>query len=218
MQRVVGVVANAKHNGITGETKATFYRPQQQWPVSTNGAARNMTLVMKVDGDPTALAATLRRTIGAIDPRLPISNVKTMDEVLSTALAQPRFTMALLVTFSGLALALALIGMYGVVSWVVAQRRHEMGIRMALGAQPRWLVWMTLRSAIVQTAVGIGLGVALAAGVTRAMSGLLFETSTHDPTTYLAVALLALVATLTASWIPARRAAHTDPLSAMRTD
>ena len=216
-QRIVGVVRNARHNGITGETKPTFYRPHQQWQVSTGFAARSMTLVVRTAGRPEGLAGGVRTAIASVDARLPISNVQTMDDVLSTALAQPRFTMLLLVVFSALAFTLALIGIYGVVSYVVAQRRQEMGIRMALGAQPRGLVWATLRSALIQTSAGVALGMVIAALVTRAMAGLLFETSTHDTATFAAVALLAFTATMLASWIPARRAADADPLAAMRS-
>lgn len=218
MQRIVGVVENSPHNGITGDIKPTFYRPQQQWSVSTTFAARNMTLVIRTAGDPAALAPDVRSAIARVDARLPISNVKTMENVLATAVAQPRFTMLLLVAFSTLAFALALIGIYGVVSYVVAQRRQELGIRIALGAQPRGLVWSTLRHAVLRTATGVALGIAGAAALTRLMEGLLFDTSSTDPATYIGVATLVLAATIVASWIPARRAALADPLEAMRLE
>src|SRR5690606_24539288 len=147
----------------------------------------------------------VRSAIARVDPRLPISNVKTMDDVLATAVAQPRFTMLLLVAFSALAFALALIGSYGVVSAVGAPRRQERGSRIALGAQPRALVWRTLGNAVFQTAAGVLLGIVAAAALTRLMAGLLFETSTTDPVTYIGVATLVLGATVIASWIPARR-------------
>lgn len=217
-QRVVGVVKNVKHNGLTGEVKATFYRPQQQWPVSTGTAARGMTLVVRANGDPRALLAPVRRAIASVDPRLPVSNVKTMQEVVSGALAQPRFTMILLVVFGGLALALALVGIYGVVSYVVAQRKQEMGIRMALGAEPRAVVWLALRNGLIQTVCGISIGVLAATVLTRALSGLMFDTTTHDLGTYLSVTALALAATVGASWIPARRAALADPLTSLRSE
>jgi predicted permease len=217
-QRVVGVVRNVKHNGLAGEVKATFYRPQQQWPVSTGFAARNMTLVVRAAGDPQALLAPIRRVIGNIDARLPLSNVKTMENVMAGALAQPRFTMALLLVFGGLALALALVGIYGIVSYVVAQRRQEMGIRLALGAAPRTVVWLALRNGLLQTSIGIGVGVIAASLLTRALTGLMFETSAHDPFTYASVTGLAVLATATASWIPARRAAQADPLASLRAE
>ena len=217
-QRIVGIVRNARHNGITGDIKPTFYRPHAQWAVSTGWAARNMTLVLRSEGDPAELTSTVRAAIARVDPRLPISNVKTMDDVLSTALAQPRFTMQLLFVFSGLALALAVIGIYGVVSYVVTQRRHELGIRVALGAQPGGLVWDTLRGALVQTAIGVGSGILAAIVLTRALQSMLYDTSTTDPATYLGVGALVLGAALVASFIPARRAARADPLTAMRSD
>ncbi|MGH7465174.1 MAG: FtsX-like permease family protein, partial [Longimicrobiales bacterium] len=217
-QRIVGVVRNARHNGITGDIKPTFYRPHQQWAVSTGFAARNMTLVVRSEGDPAALVPAVRTAIARVDARLPISNVKTMEDVMATALAQPRFTMLLLLVFSGLALALAIIGIYGVVSYVVTQRRQELGIRVALGAQPLGLVWQTLRGALVQAAAGVSAGVLSAMLLTRALQGLLYETSTTDPATYAAVCALVLAATLGASWIPARRAARADPMTAIRLE
>jgi ABC-type antimicrobial peptide transport system permease subunit len=147
-----------------------------------------------------------------------VSNVKTMQEVLSGALAQPRFTMILLVVFGGLALALALVGIYGVVAYVVAQRKLEMGIRMALGAEPRAVVWLGLRNGLIQTVCGISIGVLAATVLTRALSGLMFDTTTHDLGTYLSVTALALAATVGASWIPARRAALADPLTSLRSE
>jgi putative ABC transport system permease protein len=217
-QRIVGVVRNARHNGITGDIKPTFYRPHQQWVVSTGFAQRNMTLVIRAESDPAALAPAVRTAISRVDARLPISNVKTMGEVMSTALAQPRFTMLLLLMFSGLALALAIIGIYGVVSYVVTQRRQELGIRIALGAQPRGLVLSTLRGAAAQAALGVAGGILAALALTRAMRGLLYDTSATDPATFLGVAGLVLAAALVASFIPARRAARADPLTAMRSD
>lgn len=217
-QRIVGVVRNARHNGITGDIKPTFYRPHSQWVVSTGFAQRNMTLAIRSAGDPARLASAVRGAITRVDPRLPISNVKTMDDVMATALAQPRFTMLLLLMFSGLALALAVIGIYGVVSYVVTQRRQELGIRIALGAQPRGLVLSTLGGAAAQAAAGVAGGVITAIAVTRAMQGLLYDTPATDPATLFAVAALVLGAALVASFIPARRAARADPLAAMRSE
>ena len=123
---MVGVVKNVKHNGITGEVKPTFYRPQQQWPVSTGSANRSMTLVVKTAGDPMDLLPSIRGALSGIDRRLPVSNIQTLEQVMATALAQPRFTMALLLVFGALALGLALVGIYGVVSYVVTQRKHTL--------------------------------------------------------------------------------------------
>ena len=217
-QRVVGVVKNVKHNGITGEVKATFYRPQQQWAVSTGAANRTMTLVVKTASDPTAVLPSIRQALTNIDRRLPISNVQTMEQVMGSALAQPRFTMTLLLVFGGLALGLALVGIYGVVSYVVTQRRQEMGIRMALGAEPRSVVWLALRNGLVPTGLGILVGTASAAMLTRVMASLMFETTTRDPMTYGLVIAIALAATTAATWVPARRAALADPLKSLRSE
>ncbi|MEX2284435.1 MAG: ABC transporter permease [Gemmatimonadota bacterium] len=217
-QRVVGVVKNVRHNGITGEVKATFYRPQQQWPVSTGSANRSMSLVVKTTGEPSALLSSVRQALSRIDRRLPVSNVQTLEQVVASALAQPRFTLTLLLVFGGLALGLALVGIYGVVSYVVAQRRQEMGIRMALGAEPRTVVWLAVRSGLVQTGLGIAAGVVAAIMLTRVMSSLMFETTTRDPMTYVVVIALALFATTAATWVPARRAALADPLQSLRRE
>lgn len=216
-QRVVGVARNVRHNGLTGEVKATFYRPQQQWAVSTGSPSRNLTLVLKSDRDPLTLAAPIRNAIARIDRRLPVSNIKTMEDVMSGALAQPRFSLVLLLFFGGLALTLAVVGIYGVVSYVVAQRKQEMGIRMALGAEPGSVVWLALRNGLMQTAFGVTIGLAAAALATRLMASLMYDTTTRDLPTYATVTLLALLATAIASWIPARRAALADPLTSLRS-
>jgi ABC-type antimicrobial peptide transport system permease subunit len=153
-----------------------------------------------------------------IDRRLPISNVQTMEQVMGSALAQPRFTMTLLVVFGGLALGLALVGIYGVVSYVVTQRRQEMGIRMALGAEPRAVVWLALRNGLVPTGLGVLVGTVSAAMLTRVMASLMFETTTRDPITYGLVIAIALAATTAATWVPARRAALADPLKSLRSE
>jgi putative ABC transport system permease protein len=218
-QRVVGIVADVKQHGLLKESKVAFYRPQAQWRVSRNGRpVRNMTLVIRTAVDPKSLAATARRAIMAIDQRLPLSSVKTMDEVVGSSFAQPLFTLLLLGVLGALALTLALIGIYGVVSYTVAQRRQEMGIRMALGAQPRALVMLALRQGLVPVATGVIAGICIALVATRVMSALLIDTASTDLTTYVAVALLAVGATSFASWVPARRAARVNPLEALRSE
>ncbi len=218
-QRVVGVVADVKQHGLLGQSKTAFYRPQAQWRVSREGRpARNMTLVIRTAVDPKSFETTARRAILAIDPRLPVSSVKTMDEVVGSSFAQPLFTLLLLGVLGGLALTLALIGIYGVVSYTVAQRRQEMGIRMALGAQPLSLIVLALKQGLVPVAMGVGAGLAIALMATRVMSAMLINTASTDVTTYVTVALVAIGATTFASWVPARRAAKVNPLEALRSE
>jgi ABC-type antimicrobial peptide transport system permease subunit len=160
----------------------------------------------------------VRNIIRDVDARLPVSRVQTLEDVLSDEVAQPRFTMQLLLLFGGLALLLALLGTYGVISYTVATRRQEMGIRLALGAQRASLVWLSLRQGLIQTGIGLAIGATVALVATRALSGLLYEVDAVDPITYGIVVLLAGVAALVASWLPARRAAAADPLSTLRHD
>ena len=217
-QVIVGVVGDARHNGITGEIKATFYRPHAQWVLSTTRPQRNMALVVKTRGDAEELAAGVTAEIRALDARLPVSSVQSMDAVLSRAVAQPRFTLVLLVAFGALALALAVIGIYGVVSYAVAARRQELGIRMALGAEPRAVVWLSLRHGLAFAAGGVVVGTVGALLATRFMRSILYGVPTTDVATYAAVAAIGLGAAFAASFVPALRAAKADPLAALRAE
>jgi predicted permease len=216
-QIIVGVVGDARHNGITGQIKPTFYRPHAQWAVSTGGPQRSVTLVLHTRTDAAALTAPVRSVVRELDARLPVSNVQTMSDVLARAVAQPRFTLVLLLAFGLLALALAVVGIYGVVSYAVAARRDELGIRMALGAEPRAVVWLSLQQGLGHAVLGVLAGTVGALGVTRLLQNLVYDLPTTDPLTYLGVALFGLGAAFMASWIPARRAARTDPAIALRT-
>lgn len=218
-QTIVGVVGDARHNGITGEIKPTFYRPHAQWARSTGFPQRGMALVVRSAGPaPLSLAPAVRDVVRRLDPRLPVSNIQTMETVLSRAVAQPRFTLVLLLAFGGLALALAVVGIHGVVAYTVAARRQELGIRMALGATPRAVVWLATRHGLIHAAAGVALGTGTGLVASRLLRGLVYETPTVDFATYAAVAVLGLVASFVACWIPARRAAGADPLTALRTE
>jgi predicted permease len=217
-QTIVGVVADARHNGITGEIKATFYRPHAQWSRSTGNPQRALSLVVRAARDAGGLMAPVRAEIRALDPRLPVSSVQLMDDVLSRAVAQPRFTVVLLLGFGALALALAIVGIYGVVSYAVAARRQELGIRMALGAAPRSVVWLSLRHGLTFAVGGVIAGTAAAVVASRLLRNLVYGVPTTDPLTYAAVAAIALGSAFLASWIPARRAARADPLTALRSE
>jgi len=216
-QTVVGVVADARHNALTGPVKPAFWRPHAQWNVSTGFPQRSMTLVIRGSADARSLIGPVRGVIRELDERLPVASIQTMEDVLSRALAQPRFTLALLLGFGGMALLLAVIGIHGVVAFAVASRRQELGIRMALGAAPRSVIWLSIRHGMEYAVIGVIAGTAASLVATRLMRNLVYDVATTDPATYAVVAFLALLVSFAASWIPARRASRADPLSALRS-
>jgi putative ABC transport system permease protein len=175
-----------------------------------------MTLVVRAAGDPRALAGAVREQIRALDPSVPVYDVKTMQEIVYESLARERFIMLLMALFAALALALAAVGIYGVVSYATAQRTHEIGIRMALGAQARDVLRLMIRQGLSPVLVGVGLGLLAALALTRLMSSLLYGVSATDPLTFGTVALLLTAVSLLACYLPARRATRVDPLTALR--
>jgi putative ABC transport system permease protein len=207
---VVGVVGDVLHEGLDAAPAMQIYLPQAQWIDS------DMTLVLRTAGEPRDLAPAVRKAMGKVDPDQPLSHLASMREVISSSLARRRFTLELLALFAGIAVLLAMIGIYGVLSYSVAERSHEIGVRMALGADPRRVLAMVMTRSVRLTALGLAAGGVLAWGLTRFLASLLFEVSPTDPAIYAALAaLLALVAFL-ASYLPARRAARLDPLTAVR--
>jgi putative ABC transport system permease protein len=215
---IVGVVADVRHNAVTAQARPTFYRPHAQWAVPAGSPQRTMTLVVRARQEFEVLTTSIREVVQALDARVPLSRIQTMDEVLGNAVAQPRFTLQLLGAFAMLALGLAAIGIYGVVSYTVAARRRELGIRMVLGASRGAVTWLSLRDGLVNAAFGSALGLAAAYFSMRALAGLLYEVNTADPATYLGVIGLLGAAALLASWLPARRAARIDPMVALREE
>lgn len=214
---VVGIVADVRHNGLEVSIKEKFYRPHTQWPQSTGGAVRNMHLVVKSAGDPMALAASIRAEVHAVDPRLPIANVRTMDEVVAAATSQPRLAQSVLLLFGALALLLSAVGLYGVLSYVVSQRQHEIGIRLAIGAEPRGIRSMVLRQGVMLAGAGVVTGVLVSLGLARLISGLLHGVAPHDPLTFAAVPAVLVLVALLASWMPAWRATRVSPLLALKS-
>ncbi len=168
-----------------------------------------MTVAVRTASNPENFVASVREQVFALDKDQPVSRVRTMSQVVADALAQRRLSMALLGGFAALALVLAAVGIYGVVSYAVSQRMHEIGIRMALGAQPRDILKLVVGRGMMLTLVGVGVGLAGAFGLTRFLESLLFGVSATDPATFAGVALLAC-------YIPARRATRVDPLVALR--
>jgi putative ABC transport system permease protein len=215
---VVGIVADVRHNGITGVVKEKFYVPHTQWHRSIGNPIRSMNLVVKASGDPLSLVGPIKQVIRELDPSLPIADVRTMAEVVAATLSTPRFTGVLLGVFASLALALSAIGIYGVLSYVVSRRTREIGIRLAIGAG-RWQVLrMVLRSGLALSLAGIAAGIAAAAFATRLMTTLLHGVTPGDPATFAAVGIaLSCVAAL-ASLIPAWRATRIDPVIALKTE
>ncbi|MGH9855213.1 MAG: ABC transporter permease, partial [Blastocatellia bacterium] len=215
-REIVGVVANAKLSGLEAKTDPAIYVPFQQntWP----NALRTSSLVVRTDGDPNNYRAAIRAALRSVDPALPITQLRTMDEIIADSLSQRRFNTALLLVFAVVAAALAAVGIYGVMSYLVTQRTHELGVRMALGARRGDILRLVAGDGAKLAAIGIAAGVMMALAMTHLMSGLLFGVSATDPWTFVLIALLfAAVATL-ASYLPARRAAGTDPVIALRRD
>jgi predicted permease len=213
---VVGIVGNVTHNGITAEIKPKFYRPVNQFHQSTGFPARNMTLVMRTTGDSMTLARPVRERIRQLDAQLPVAAIRTMDDVVGTSIATPRLTGTVLTWFAGLALLLAGIGIYGVLSYVVNLRRQEIGIRLAIGASPAQVQRQILGSGVRLTLFGIAGGLLLAAAVTPFLEPLLHEVTPTDPLTFAAVAGVLFVVAVAASVVPAWRASRVDPLTALR--
>jgi putative ABC transport system permease protein len=216
---VVGIVADERHNGVTGLVKEKFYVPHSQWHVATGGSLiRNAFLVVRTTKEPMALAGPVRSEVRSIDPNVPVANVRPMREVVATALATPRLTGFLLGAFAVIALLLAAVGIYGVLAYLVARRTHEIGIRLAIGADRAQVVRMVLAQGLTLTVLGLTAGLAGAVGLTRLMASVLYDVTPTDPWTYTAVVVGLLAVAGAASLLPALRAARVDPLVALRSE
>jgi predicted permease len=216
---VVGVVADERHNGVTSAPKEKFYAPYGQWTTLTAGnVVRSAFLVLRTADDPRALAGPVRDAVRRLDPNLPVASVRTMREVVAAALATPRLTGTLLGMFAATALVLAVVGLYGVLSFVVARRTHEIGIRLAIGADRGQVLRMVLRHGLALAAAGVICGVALAAAGTRYMASLLYEVAPLDAVTFTAVPLVLIGVAALASLVPALRAIRVSPTVALRLE
>ena len=211
---VVGIVGNERMHGLAQETPPAVYLPLAQVP----SASGNHSLLVRVSGDPSALVAALRSIVRDLDPALALFGVEPLSQTLSSSMGQRRFTMLVLGLFAAVALLLAAVGVHGVLSYTVAQRTREIGIRMALGANPEGVRSLVVTQAIGLTIKGLALGVVGALAVRRILSTLLYGVSAHDPVTFAGVALALGGVALVASWFPARRAAGVDPMVALRTE
>lgn len=216
---VVGVVADERHNGVTAAPKEKFYAPYGQWSLLTAGnVVRSAFLVLRTTGDPRALAGPVREAVRRLDPNLPVASVRTMQEVVAAALATPRLTGTLLGMFAGTALVLAVVGLYGVLSYVVARRTHEIGIRLAIGAGRGQVLRMVLRQGLALALAGVACGVLLATAGTRYMTSVLYEVTPLDAVTFTAVPLVLIVVAALASLVPALRATRVSPTVALRIE
>jgi len=211
-REVVGVVADVKFNGLTAETPLQVYLPIDQEPV------RDLALVARTSGDPASLLPTVESLVHDLDRDLPLFGKRTMDQILESSMARERMSMIVFMVFAAVALALASIGLYGVVAHGVTERTHEIGVRMALGADPRHVLSLIVGQGLVTTIAGIAVGLVGALALSRTIEGLLFGIESTDPATFAAVVALLFVIALTACTIPAWRATRVDPTRALRAE
>ncbi|HKC24291.1 MAG TPA: ABC transporter permease, partial [Thermoanaerobaculia bacterium] len=209
---IVGIVKDVKTQSLDGDVRPQVYRCLWQ---SSN---LMLAFVVKTAGAVPGIAAAIGREARAADPDLPVFSARTMDEVVSAAVAPRRFAMDLLALFAVVALCLAAVGVYGVMAYAVSQRTHEIGIRVALGARRSDVFGLVLRQGLVLTVCGIALGLAAAAALTRGLSALLFDVSPRDPLTYIGLAALLCLVAIIACCVPARRAMRLDPMTALRAE
>jgi putative ABC transport system permease protein len=211
---IVGVVEDVKQWGPSQRAHMAIYRPYLQ--VTRSFFLSHMTFVVRTASDPLELAPALRSVLRSVDSNQPAQSIAAMSDVMAAATAEPAFQARLLGTFAALALLLALVGTYGVLAYSVAQRTHEIGVRMALGARSRTVMWMVIRRTLVLGGLGVAIGTIGALWASRLLSTFLFEIQPTDPGTFAVVALSILLAATAAGFIPARRATRVDPLVALR--
>jgi len=211
MREIVGVVGNVKHLALKNEDSPEMYLPQTQIPFNV------MSLVVRTSvSDPTALTAALRKELASLDPTIPLTTIHVFEYYIARSLARPRFSALLLTIFAATALVLTAIGIYGVMAYSVAQRRQEIGIRMALGAQVRDVLRLVVGSGMKLTALGVLIGISAAFAATRLLQNMLYGIGAFDAPTLTAVALLLAGIAFVACWLPARRASRVNPLVALR--
>jgi putative ABC transport system permease protein len=209
-REIVGIVGSVQHLARGEEPKPEMFVPLSQAPPT------NLNVAVRTQVEQASFEATLRRSVTAIDANLPVFEVRTMEERLFESVAQPRFRTVLLGVFAALALLMAVVGLYAVMAVSVAQRTHELGIRIALGAQRRDVIGLVLRQGVKLVSLGIVIGLAGAWALTRVLATLLFEVKPTDPLTFVTVPVLLIAVAILACWLPARQAASVDPLTALR--
>ena len=212
VREIIGVVADVRNRALNTEPKPAYYMPQAQLPFT------QLVTVVKTANDPRALTGSVTREVRNMDSELPIFAVKTMEDYISSSVAAPRFNTTLLAIFAAVALALTIIGLYGVMSYSVAQRTSEIGIRMALGAQARDVIRLIVKEGLAMVGLGLILGIGGALALTRLLTALLFGVTARDPMTFAAIAGLLSIVAILACCIPAWRATRVDPLEALRCE
>jgi putative ABC transport system permease protein len=207
---IIGVAADIRHGGLDQAVWPELFQPYPQAPV------RDMSLVVRGDSDPSGLAPAIRKAIQAIDREQPVFGVKTVETLLSNSVAQRRQRAWLLGAFAFLSLVVAMVGVYGVMAYSVTQRTHEIGVRMALGAERDDVLAMVVGEGLVLALIGVAIGLALSLVLTRVLASFLFGVGPHDVVTFASVSVALVAAAYFASYIPARRATRIDPIRALR--
>jgi putative ABC transport system permease protein len=218
-RQIVGIVGNVRERGLQGVDDPAMYIPESQTTDGLTKLANSvipLSWMVQTAGDPLALSAAIQHEIQSVDSQLAASKIRTMDQVISESTARQNFNMLLLTIFAGLALLLAAIGIYGLMSYTVEQRTQEIGIRMALGADRSDMLKLVVRQGMLLTGIGVAIGLAASFGLNRLLANLLFGVKATDPVTYVAVAVILVSVALLACYIPARRATKIDPLVALR--
>jgi len=211
LHEIVGVVGDARQWGLDRQASAEIYFSFAQLSLG-----QEATLVIRPEGDPTGLTGAVRSAIGEVAHEAPITKIRPMKQVLEESMASSRFNMILMTIFAGVALMMASIGLYGVISYSVSQRTHEIGIRMALGASRPSVLSLVLRNGMTLAVIGVALGVAVALGLTRLMASMLYGVSPTDPLTFIVISLILTGVALVACFVPAHRATRVDPMIALR--
>jgi len=211
-RQVIGVIADVKFEGVTVETPMQVYLPL------TQESSRSLAIVVRTPAEPAAITSSVQTVVHQLDKDLPIYAVRTMDQLLDTSMARERMSMSIFVVFAVVALTLASVGLYGVVAHGVTERTHEIGVRMALGAEPRHVRGLVVRQGLSMALAGTVLGIAGAMAVSRSVQGLLFGVTATDPITFGTVAAMLLGVALVACYIPAWRATRVDPTMALRAE
>ena len=209
---IVGVVGDVRADGLDSAVRPMIYWPYPQFPTIFNN------LVVRTDGDPMKVFPAIQTQVWSVDHEQPLTRIQTMEDVIAGSVAPRRFNMLLLVIFGAMALLLSAVGIYGVLSYSVAQRKHEIGIRMALGARAGDVLKMIMKQGMGLTLAGVGIGLAAAFALTRLMKSLLYDVGSSDPLTFSVAAVLLCVTALLACYLPARRATRLDPMKTLRHD
>jgi ABC-type lipoprotein release transport system permease subunit len=218
-REIVGIVGNVRENGLTDADQGVMYVPSSQVTDGLTQFANQvipLSWVVRTATEPTSLAPAIQREFQALDAQLPVAKIRTMEQVISDSTARQNFNMLLLTIFAAVALLLAAIGIYGLMSYSVEQRTQEIGIRVALGASGGDMLRMVILRGLALAGIGLAVGLAAAFGITRVLASLLFGVKANDPIAFASVALTLAVVAWAAAYIPARRATHIDPIIALR--